>query len=94
MPEPLTLNPSLSLAITTFSGLGTILGAGSYALVGEVAAPAGIHAPPAFGVAAVIAAFTACSYVPLSSRYPKGGGEAAYVHRAFSRPWLSAVSSC
>nr|NIO42543.1 amino acid permease [Burkholderiales bacterium] len=42
------LRRALSLPLVTFYGLGTILGAGIYVLVGEVAGVAGMYAPFAF----------------------------------------------
>lgn len=72
-------------------GIGTILGAGIYVLIGKVAAESGMQAPFAFILAAVIAAFTAYSYAELSSRYPKSGGEAVYVLHGFGSKPLSAL---
>ncbi len=46
------LRRALSLPLITFYGLGTILGAGIYVLVGKVAGAAGLYAPLAFLVAA------------------------------------------
>lgn len=83
------LKRSLSLPLLTLYGLGTILGAGVYVLIGKVAGVAGIYAPVAFLVSAIIAAFTGFSYAKLSSRYPRSAGEALYVSQAFSRPALS-----
>jgi amino acid transporter len=54
-----------------------------------VAGVAGIYAPVAFLVSAVIAAFTGFSYAQLSSRYPRSAGEALYISKAFSLPALS-----
>ncbi|KTD23249.1 amino acid transporter [Legionella londiniensis] len=75
--------------LVTFYGLGTILGAGIYVLIGKVAAQAGIYTPLAFLLASLIAFFTAVSYAELSSRYPLSAGEAAYVEEAFQKKWLS-----
>jgi amino acid transporter len=83
------LKRSLTLPLLTLYGLGTILGAGVYVLIGKVAGVAGIYAPIAFLVSAVIAAFTGFSYAQLSSRYPRSAGEALYVSKAFSLPALS-----
>jgi len=77
------------LPLLTLYGLGTILGAGIYVLIGEVAASAGTAAPSAFVLASVIAGFTALSYAELASRVPKSAGEAAYVDVAFQRHLLS-----
>jgi len=83
------LKRTLSLPLVVFYGLGTILGAGIYVLVGAVVAEAGAKAPLAFVVAAVIAAFTAFSYAELVGRFPRAAGEAAYVDAAFGQAWLT-----
>lgn len=86
------LRRSIGLPLLTFYGLGTILGAGIYVLIGEVAAAAGPAAPSAFVVAAVVAGMTAFSFAELSSRIPKSAGEAAYAEAAFgSRRFAAAV---
>lgn len=89
MTDPNPLKRSLSLPLLTFYGLGTILGAGIYVLVGKVAVHAGPYVPIAFLVAALLALFTALSYAELAARYPKSGGAAVYVQAAFHRQWLS-----
>ena len=73
----------------TLYGIGTMLGAGIYALIGKVVANAGMLAPLAFLIAGALAALTAASFAELSSRYPKSAGEATYVGRAFHRPSLT-----
>lgn len=83
------LKRSLTLSLLTLYGLGTILGAGVYVLVGKVAGSAGIYAPVAFVIAAIIAGFTGLSYAELSARYPRSAGEALYVYKAFSSTPLS-----
>jgi amino acid transporter len=75
--------------MVVFYGLGTILGAGIYVLVGEVSARAGLFTPLSFIIAAVIAAFTAFSYAELSARLPKSAGEAVYVEQGTGIHWLS-----
>ena len=92
MPEPPALKRTLTLPLLTFFGLGTILGAGIYVLVGEVAGLAGMHAPLAFVVAAVVASFTAFSYAELAARHPTSAAEAVYVQEGFGRPWLSMLA--
>jgi len=84
-----TLDRGLSLLLITGYGLGTIIGAGIYVLVGEVAGLAGMGAPLAFLLAAALAAPSALSFAELSARYPRSAGEALYVHAAFGRVWLS-----
>lgn len=89
MTESKALKRSLSLPLLTFYGLGTILGAGIYVLVGKVAVHAGMYVPVAFLVAAVLTVFTALSYAELAVRYPKSGGAAVYVQAGFQRAWLA-----
>ncbi|MFT5172782.1 MAG: APA family basic amino acid/polyamine antiporter, partial [Gammaproteobacteria bacterium] len=87
-PTP-ALKRQLGLALLVLYGLGNILGAGIYVLVGEVSAAAGYHAPLAFVVAAIVAALTAFSYGELAARYPVSAGVAIYMHKAFANKPLS-----
>ena len=83
------LDRSLGLGLITLYGLGNILGAGIYVLIGEVIGVAGMGTPVAFILAAVIAALTAFTYGELAARFPVSAGEAVYVQEAFARRWLS-----
>lgn len=83
------LKRSLSLPLITFYGLGNILGAGIYVLVGKVAGYAGIYAPIAFFLASLLACLTAFTYAELSARFPVSAGEAVYLQEGFARRWLS-----
>ena len=73
----------------TLYGIGTILGAGIYVLVGEVAGKAGMAAPIAYLVAAAIALLSGLTFAELAARHPVSAGEAAYVDEAFSLGWLT-----
>jgi len=86
------LKRAISLPMVTLYGLGTIIGAGIFVLIGEVAGISGIYAPLAFLVASIVAAFTALSYAELSSRFPKSAGEAVYLEQAFHRRRLSTAT--
>jgi len=79
------LKRSLGLLEVTFYGVGVIVGAGIYALIGKAAGLAGNMVWAAFGIGALIAAFTGLSYAELSSMFPKAGGEYVYLKHAFSR---------
>ena len=85
------LRRMISGPMLVFYGLGTMLGAGVYALIGEVAGAAGRFAPLSFVVAALVAGFTAISFAELSSRFPKSAGEAVYVSEGFGNRRLSLV---
>jgi len=84
-----TLKRSLTLPLITFYGLGNILGAGIYALIGKVAGEAGYFAPLSFLLASIIATFSALCYAELSARYPVSAGEAVYLYEGFHLRWLS-----
>lgn len=83
------LKRSLGLPVVIFYGVGAILGAGIYVLIGEIAAAAGYWSPISFLLAATIGIFSAFSYAELSARFPRSAGEAVYVDQAFSRKRLT-----
>jgi APA family basic amino acid/polyamine antiporter len=84
MPTP-QLERALTTTALTMYGVGVIVGAGIYVLVGEIAAGVGAAAWAAFLGAAITAVPTALSYAELSSRYPESAGEATFAARAFGR---------
>lgn len=86
-----TLKRSIGLPLITLYGLGTILGAGIYVLVGKVAGSAGLLAPLSFLMAALVAAATALSYAQLVVLFPKTAAEAVYVQQGFQVKKLSAL---
>ncbi len=83
------LNRSLSLPLVTLYGLGNIVGAGIYVLIGKVAGFAGSSTTLAFVLAMVTAGVTALSYMELAGRYPVSASVSVYLHRAFGRRRLS-----
>lgn len=85
------LKRRIGLPLLTAYGVGVMVGAGIYVLVGAVAAEAGIWAPLAFLLAGMIAAPTALSYAEFSTRLPEAGGEAVYVSEGLGIPSLGAL---
>ncbi|MDH4944124.1 amino acid permease [Sulfurimonas sp. C5] len=83
------LKRDITLPLLVFYGLGNILGAGIYVLVGKVASIAGYYAPISFVVACVVVFFTALTYSELSARFPYSAGEALYAKEAFNSNFLS-----
>jgi len=79
------LEREVSLPMLVLYGLGTTIGAGIYALTGEVAGSAGMRAPLAFLVSALLAGVTALGFAELAGRLPKAAGEAVFVETAFGR---------
>src|SRR3954463_11191887 len=63
--------------------VGDILGAGVYAVTGEMAGVVGGIAWLPFLVAFVVASLTALSYLELVTKYPQAAGAALYTHKAF-----------
>ncbi|HYZ03756.1 MAG TPA: APC family permease [Rubrobacter sp.] len=72
-----------------FFVLGDIVGAGIYALVGEVGGVIGGAIWVAFLSAFILAIFTAASYAELVTKYPRAGGSATYVNNAFQNSFVS-----
>ncbi|MHC1626659.1 MAG: APC family permease [Methanoculleaceae archaeon] len=72
------LKRTLTLPMVTLSGVGVILGAGIYALIGEAASTSGNALWLSFLLSATIAAFTGLSYAELSSMFPSAGAEYDY----------------
>jgi amino acid transporter len=90
-PSSPKLKRALTLPMLTLYGLGTTIGAGIYALLGEIAGVAGYGAPVSFLVASLVAGFTACSFAELAARYPRAAGAALYVQRGFNVDRLSTL---
>ncbi len=83
MEEESELKRELSLVEITLVGIGNILGAGIYVLMGKAAGLAGNLVWFSFLFAGVTAALSAFSYMELSSMYPRAGAEYEFVKRAF-----------
>ena len=77
------LKRALNLWELSLYGVGVILGAGIYALIGVGAGIAGNAVWISFIIAAIIAGFTGLSYAELSSIFPKDSGEFLYAEKAF-----------
>lgn len=75
----------LGLAVTTLTGVGVILGAGIYVLIGVAAGQAGNAVWLSFVFAAVAAALSGVSYARLGRLRPQNAPEFQYVSMAFGR---------
>lgn len=85
------LRRTVTTTMLALYGIGNIVGAGVYVLVGKIAEPAGYLAVVAFLIAAIIAFFAAISYAELAARFPQAAGISIYLHEAFKKPKLSTV---
>src|SRR3954470_10236522 len=92
-PPPAAASGGLHRAIgrrmLLFFVLGDVLGAGIYALVGEVGGRGGGAIWTSFLVALLLAVFTAFAYAELVTKYPRAAGAALYVNKAFRIPFVS-----
>ena len=79
------LKRTLGLAGLTFYGLGIILGAGIYSVIGVAAGEAGEALWISFVVSGVVSLITALSYAELSTMHPETSAEFAYLRRALPR---------
>lgn len=75
------LRRTLTLPWLVFYGVGVTIGAGIFALIGELIGSSGRRAPLAFLVAGVIAGVTGISYMAMVRAFPRAGGEAIWVRR-------------
>lgn len=72
-------------------GVGDMLGAGIYGLVGKAAGQLGNAVWVGFLASMVAAVCAGLSYAEIGSRFPKAAGSAYAVHRAFRQPFFSYV---
>lgn len=85
----MALKRELGLLTTILYGIGIILGAGIYALIGVGAGIAGNMLWLAFLISSLIAIFTGLSYAELASMFPKAAAEYRYTKKAFNREAFS-----
>lgn len=91
-PKP-ELKRVLGLSSLVFYGVGMILGAGIYSIIGKAAGAAGHFLWLSFVIAGLTAGLTALSYAELSTMVPKAGAEYAFLSFAFPRKkWLATTS--
>ncbi|MGE0333934.1 MAG: APC family permease [Gammaproteobacteria bacterium] len=74
---------SITLLGAVSMGTGVMIGAGIFALTGQVAELAGPLFPLAFLAAAGVTGFSAYSYIKMSNAYPSAGGIAMFLERAY-----------
>ncbi|HYO51523.1 APC family permease [Archangium sp.] len=78
-----TLARTMGLGALTIYGVGDMLGAGIYGLMGKAAGLMGNAVWLAFVMAMIVALLTGLSYANIGSRYPRAAGAPYVVQRAF-----------
>ncbi|PWJ26751.1 amino acid:proton symporter (ABT family) [Branchiibius hedensis] len=74
---------AITVASATAIGVGGMMGAGLYTLVGLAATTAGVWIPVAFLVGGFVSLFSVYSYAKLGAKFPSRGGAAAFLIRCF-----------
>lgn len=84
------LNRVLGPVQLVFYGVGVIVGAGVYSVIGTAAGLAHQDLWMSFAIGAGVAFLTAISYAEMATSYPEAGAEYIYIRRAWPKAdWLS-----
>lgn len=84
---------SLTLKGAVALGTGVMIGAGIFALLGQVAELSGTWFPYIFIIGAIISGFSAYSYIKVSNAYPSAGGIAIILMKAYGKTTITAAAS-
>ncbi|NOJ79620.1 amino acid permease [Myxococcus xanthus] len=83
----------MSIWAVSALGIGSMVGAGIFALLGQAALLVGPHTWFAFALAGVVTLLSGYSYARLSSRYPSSGGITLFFEEGFGRGLVSGTLS-
>src|SRR4051794_19733702 len=84
---------ALTVRGATFLGIGSMIGAGIFALLGEAGAVAGAAVWISFLIGGVVAMLLGYVCVKLGTRYPSSGGLITYLIEGFGRGRLVGIAS-
>ncbi|PKR80436.1 amino acid permease [Brumimicrobium salinarum] len=84
---------SLTLRGAVSLGTGVMIGAGIFALLGQVAELSGQLFPYIFLIGALISGFSAYTYIKMSNAYPSAGGIAMYLSKAYGKGTITASAA-
>jgi hypothetical protein len=85
-------SPRLTLRGAAFLGIGAMVGAGIFALLGEAGAVAGPALWLSFLLGGIVAALLSYTVAKLGARYPSSGGLIAYMTEAFGGSYAGVFS--
>ncbi|QWE21280.1 APC family permease [Polynucleobacter sp. AP-Kolm-20A-A1] len=74
---------AIGLFSATALGIGGMMGAGLFSLLGTASMHAGTHIPLAFLIGAIAASFSVYSYAKLGATFPSSGGAATFTVMSF-----------
>lgn len=81
---------SITLLGAVAMGTGVMIGAGIFALTGQIAELAGPLFPLSFVVGAIVTAFSAYTYIKMSNAFPSAGGIAMILKKAYGTTTVAA----
>ncbi len=84
---------SITLPGAVAMGTGVMIGAGIFALTGQIAELAGPLFPLSFVVGAIVTGFSAYTYIKMSNAYPSAGGIAMILEKAYGPTTVAAGAS-
>jgi basic amino acid/polyamine antiporter, APA family len=86
------LKPTIGSVQLTFYGVGVIVGAGVYSVIGAASAIAHDALWFSFVIGGLVAFLTGLSYAEMTTAFPAAGAEYSYVRRAFPKAeWMSVL---
>jgi len=92
--DDLTLKKgSISLGGAVGMGTGVMIGAGIFALTGQIAQLAGPYFALSFVLGAVVTSFSAYSYIKMSNAWPSSGGIAMILQKAYGPGAIAAAAA-
>ena len=92
-PVPTTTPRDMSVRGAAFLGIGAMVGAGIFALLGEAGAVAGSAVWLSFLLAGVVSALLGYTVVKMGVRFPSSGGLIAYLMEGFGNGRLVGIAS-
>lgn len=88
-----TPKKAMTVVQASFIGVGAMVGAGIFALLGAAGAVAGSAVWLSFLIAGAIAALQGYSFAKLGSAYPSGGGMLTYLAKGFGEGHITGIVS-
>ena len=83
----------ITLSSAVAMGTGVMIGAGIFALTGQIAQLAGPIFPLAFIAGAIVTSFSAYSYIKMSNAWPSSGGIAIILQKAYGPGAIAAAAA-